>query len=130
MLKRSPPSPLAPLAVRLPPAAAALMGAAGVALAAVAAHLEGAADLALAANFLLFHAPAVLALSAIAPRGGLIRLAQTGLIVGSLLFSGTLALDVLAGIQISPSPAPLGGGLTIMAWLLAAFAILAGSARK
>ena len=130
MLKRSPPSRLAALAIRLPPVAASLMGAAGVALAAMAAHLPDAGNLALASSFLLFHAPAVLALAAFAPRSPAIRLAQAGLIAGPALFATALAVDVLAGIQMEPSPAPFGGALAIAAWLLAAGAFLRGEPKS
>jgi uncharacterized membrane protein YgdD (TMEM256/DUF423 family) len=124
MLKRSPPSALAGLSARLVPVSAALMGAAGVALGAVAAHRVGAESLSIAASLLLVHAAAILALAAHAPRSRLIRIAQSGLILGTVLFSGTLTLNVLAGIQADPSPAPLGGVLMILAWLIAAAAFL------
>jgi uncharacterized membrane protein YgdD (TMEM256/DUF423 family) len=98
---------------------AAFLGAAGVALGAIAAHLEGTGELSVASSFLLFHAPAILALGAHSNGSRLISAAQASLIVGAILFSGTLSADVLAGIQFTPSPAPLGGTLLILGWLLA-----------
>lgn len=123
MLKRSPPA-LATTAPRLLLAAASLMGAAGVALGALAAHGSSGGNLGVASSFLLFHAPAVLALAALAPRSRLILMAQIGLVLGTGLFSGTLALGAVAGVQLNPSPAPFGGFLMIASWLAATLKFL------
>lgn len=107
-------------------ALAALAGACGVALGAVAAHAVADPRLTIASSFLLFHAPAILALGALRTGGRLILAAQACLLVGVVLFSATLALDVLLGIRMSPSPAPLGGTLMIVGWLIAAAGLLSG----
>lgn len=109
---------------RLVLAAAALMGAAGVALGAAAAHLPAAGNLSIASSFLLFHAPAVLAIRALPYRSRLLGWASWSLLLGAVLFAGTLALDRLAGLKISPSPAPLGGSLLILGWCVAALGFL------
>ena len=100
------------------------MGAAGVGLGATAAHLPGAASLAVASTFLLLHAVAVLALDPTPAPSRLTTAAKLLLIVGAVLFSGTLVLDNLAGLKIRPSPAPIGGSLLIFGWLVAALALL------
>ncbi|MBA3517942.1 MAG: DUF423 domain-containing protein [Rhizobiales bacterium] len=97
---------------------AALMGAAGVALGAMGAHLPNASNLSVASSFLLFHAPALLALEAANGRSRLRTAGELAMLVGSILFSGALALDSLTTVKISPSPAPFGGVLLIFGWLL------------
>lgn len=103
---------------------ASLMGAAGVALGAVAAHLTGSGPLGTASTFLLLHAGAVLALAAFGGGSRLRLAAQLCLLAGTLLFCGAISLDVLAGLKLSPSPAPWGGVLLILGWLLAALGFL------
>jgi uncharacterized membrane protein YgdD (TMEM256/DUF423 family) len=120
--------PISP-ARRVMPAIAALLGAAGVALGALAAHAEGHANLGTASSFLLFHAPAILALDAQRGSSRLMTVAEAMLLIGVILFSGTLRVGGLADIQISPSPAPLGGILMILGWLAAALAIVSTAPR-
>ncbi len=100
---------------------AGLAGACGVALAAAAAH-GGSPNLAPAAQMLLVHAPALLALAALAAQG---RIARTALVasgcaiaVGVLLFSGTLVMGALFGIRPFPMAAPAGGMILIGGWLV------------
>ena len=79
--------------------------------------------LAIAALFLFAHG---LALAALAPRTTL-RLRQLGLcvlMVGTILFSGTLILAATLGID--PSLAPFGGSLLMLGWLLIALGFLFG----
>jgi uncharacterized membrane protein YgdD (TMEM256/DUF423 family) len=120
--------PISP-ARRAIPAIAALLGAAGVALGALAAHAEGPAHLGTASSFLLFHAPAILALDAWRGSSRLMMVAEAMLLIGVILFSGTLGLGGLTDIQISPSPAPLGGILMILGWLTAALAFASAPRR-
>ncbi len=109
------------LAERLLAGLAALSGASGVALAAAAAHGSG-TTLAPAAQMLLAHAPAMLALAALAAHGPLHRpltlLAGFALALGALLFSGTLVLGALYGMRPFPMAAPTGGVILIGGWLL------------
>lgn len=107
-------------------ALACLAGLLGVAASAAAAHVPGTDSLKTAAQFLLFHAPALLALAGLSATGlvhrGAGRVAGGLLVVGLALFSGDLALRALAGHALFPMAAP-GGGIALMAgWLLAGVA--------
>lgn len=110
-------------------ALAALMGAAGVVLAAVSAHVAPGTALDSAAYMLLFHAVAVLSTAALAQQGLLApRLAGVGIlawILGAALFAGDIAMRALAGHRLFPLAAPTGGTLLIAGWLvLAAAAVI------
>jgi uncharacterized membrane protein YgdD (TMEM256/DUF423 family) len=113
--------------------AAGLAGASGVGAAAAAVHGGSAPNLETAARFLLFHAPALLALSATLAAGTvgrrLGRLAGAALVIGLALFSGDLALQALRGVALFPMAAPSGGMLLIGGWLLAGVASLAARRR-
>ncbi|WP_112662845.1 DUF423 domain-containing protein [Microvirga flavescens] len=110
------------LSDRLLLALAALAGVLGVGLSAAAAHVTGGGSLQIAAQFLLFHAPALLALvalvkaDAVSPR--LARLAGFVLVLGLALFSGDLARRALAGEALAPMAAPTGGVLLMVGWAL------------
>ncbi|MGO4707174.1 DUF423 domain-containing protein [Microvirga sp. 2MCAF38] len=101
---------------------AALAGLFGVGLSAAAAHVTGDGSLQVAAQFLLFHAPALLALVALvkteAIRPKLARLAGFILVLGLALFSGDLARRALAGEALAPMAAPTGGVLLMIGWAL------------
>src|SRR5271170_6533519 len=90
---------------------AAIMGADGVILAAVAAHQSDAARLVPASSMLLFHATAVLTVTALTERsivsakGGLA--AAFGFVVASALFAGDLCLRHFAGHGLFPHAAPI-----------------------
>lgn len=113
---------------RILAALAALAGGLGVAASAAAAHTSGGETLKTAAQFLLFHAPAILALTGLAAtgltRGVLTRLAAAALLIGLVLFSGDLALRALTGTPLFPMAAPSGGVVLMAGWLLAAIAVL------
>lgn len=104
-------------------AAGALCAALAVALSAYAAHgAEGEAQTRLqTAGFFLFgHGIALAALSPLAA-GRLLRLlALAGLLLGTLLFAGSLVMRVFAGWPTTLAPS--GGMLMIAAWLLWAVA--------
>jgi uncharacterized membrane protein YgdD (TMEM256/DUF423 family) len=101
---------------------AAIMGADGVILAALSAHQDHATQLEAASSMLLFHAPAVLAVAALAERGlvhGRIGIAAAvGFVVAAALFAGDLTLRQFAGHRLFPFAAPTGGTLLILSWLL------------
>ena len=101
---------------------AALMGADGVILAALSAHQDHATQLEAASSMLLFHAPAVLAVVALAERGLIDRriaiAAGFGFVVSAALFAGDLTLRQFAGHRLFPFAAPTGGTLLILSWLL------------
>ncbi|WP_298256706.1 DUF423 domain-containing protein [Bradyrhizobium sp.] len=105
---------------------AGIMGADGVILAAVAAHQSDAARLVPASSMLLFHAAAVLAVTALTERsvvdakGGLA--AAFGFVVASALFAGDLTSRHFAGHSLFPMAAPTGGTLLIVSWLVLAVA--------
>ncbi len=109
-------------------ALACVAGLLGVAASAAAAHIAGADSLKTAAQFLLFHAPAILAvtslLAANVVRPVLARIATVLILVGLVLFCGDLALRVLAGHPLFPMAAPSGGFALMGGWLVAAIAIL------
>lgn len=103
-------------------AVAGLFGAAGVGLSAAAAHMGGGA-LQTAANFLLFHAPALLAVGlfgAVLPGRKVLDIGALALILGVALFSGDLAMRAFLGHRLFPMAAPAGGLLTIAGWLAVA----------
>ena len=105
-------------------ACAGLMGAAGVAIGAAGAHVGG-GDLARpASDFLLIHAAAVTAGSAVAlgnaRRSALLAVALTLLTGGAILFGGALALAGLVDWRPWPSAAPFGGMCLIAGWLVLA----------
>lgn len=113
---------------------AALQGAAGVALAAAAAHVDANPLLSTASHFLTLHAAAGLGLAALArtapPYSRFLAAAAFALQAGATLFSADLAARVYLGGKLFPFAAPMGGSLTILAWLaLAAWGAL-GIARR
>ena len=100
---------------------AAIMGADGVILAALSAHQGHATQLEAASSMLLFHAPAVLGVVALAERG-MVHLkigiaAAFGFVAASTLFAGDLSLRQFAGHSLFPFAAPSGGTLLIASWL-------------
>jgi uncharacterized membrane protein YgdD (TMEM256/DUF423 family) len=113
---------------------AALMGAAGVILAAAAAHAAPGTGLDSAAYMLLFHAVAVLGGAALLQQGQLWRLpalvALGGWVLGGILFSGDVALRAFAGHRLFPMAAPTGGTILILAWLVLAVAAIGAVARN
>lgn len=114
---------------------AALEGAAGVALAAAAAHVDASPLLQTASQFLVVHAAAGLALSAlagvVAPHPGGLRAAALALQAGVALFATDLVARVYLGGKLFAYAAPIGGGLTILAWLgLAVWAALGARRSK
>jgi uncharacterized membrane protein YgdD (TMEM256/DUF423 family) len=115
------------LALRLLIVLAALSGLLGVGLSAAAAHVTG-GSLATAAQFLLFHAPALLALVALAAAGllhpTLAGVAGYVLALGLVLFSGDLSRRAFSGAPLAPMAAPAGGILMMLGWLLVGLSAL------
>lgn len=118
------------LAVRALIVLAALSGVLGVGLSAAAAHITG-GSLATAAQFLLFHAPALLALAALASTGAIHPLlgpiAGYVLVLGLVLFCGDLSRRAFAEVPLFPRAAPTGGIMLMIGWLLVGAAALLGS---
>ncbi len=113
-------------------ALAALMGAAGVALAAAAVHMSGGELASRGAIFLLLHAVAALAVAAHAR----IALSRALLVIGfameagASLFAADLAYHALMGERLFPYAAPIGGTTMILSWLALAIAFAAAAARR
>jgi uncharacterized membrane protein YgdD (TMEM256/DUF423 family) len=107
---------------------AGLLGASGVILAAVGAHVAPGTGLDNAAYILLFHATAILGATAILHQGLLWRpsaaVALVAWVLGSVLFSGDIALRALADHRLFAMAAPSGGILLIGGWVLLAIAAL------
>ena len=105
---------------------AAIMGAAGVILAAASAHQADASRLGPASSMLLFHASAVLATVALSERGVVNAqfgiAAAWGFVVAATLFATDLTLRQYFGHSLFPLAAPTGGTLLILSWLVLAVA--------
>jgi uncharacterized membrane protein YgdD (TMEM256/DUF423 family) len=115
-------------------AVAALMGAAGVALAAAGVHENGGELAERAALFLLLHAAAALGIAAHVR----IAIASARLLVivgfvmeaGAILFSAELAIHVFTGERIFAFAAPLGGTTMILSWVALAIVFASASWRE
>ena len=109
---------------------ACLFGVTGIALLAAATHATGAKTTEIAGQMLLFHAPAILAVTT-ARRADLLhdlvaRIALSVLISGTVLFAGDLALRGLLATRLFPMASPIGGFAMMGGWLgLGAAAALA-----
>lgn len=95
---------------------AGLTGAAGVAAAAAAAH-RGGDNLQTASLFLMVHAPVFLAVG-LAGGSRAINITAIVLAVGVALFCGDLVARDYLGQRLFPYAAPIGGTVTILAWLM------------
>jgi uncharacterized membrane protein YgdD (TMEM256/DUF423 family) len=100
-------------------ACAALMGAAGVGLAALAAHQNGGELGRTAALFLLMHAAALIGVAAHARISPSRALVAVGFVMaaGASLFAADLARSGFFGERLFPFAAPAGGSTMIIAWL-------------
>ena len=105
--------------------AGALCGAAGVALSAASSH-GGSTNVATAANFLLFHAPALIALSLVAAGSRVLHVGAVILLLALLLFCGDLLARDYLGQRLFPFAAPVGGSGMILGWLMLAVGGLLG----
>ena len=100
---------------------AALMGAAGVTLAAAGVHENGGELVLRSAQFLLLHACAALAIAAHAKvaTASALALLIVGFVMeaGAILFSAELAIHIFMGVRIFPFAAPIGGTTMLLAWI-------------
>jgi uncharacterized membrane protein YgdD (TMEM256/DUF423 family) len=117
-------------------ALSALMGAAGVMLAAAATHSGGGEIGQTAAYFLMLHAAALLGLTACAhsfaadaPFARALLLTGACLGLGTVIFSGELAVLAFTGARLIAMAAPVGGALMILGWLALAGVFVWGVAR-
>ena len=116
----------APRALRILVILAGVMGADGIILAAASAHQGDAARLGAASSMLLFHASAVLAVTALVERS-IVQAkigmgAAFGFVIATSLFAGDLSMRHYADHSLFPMAAPTGGTLLIMSWLSVAVA--------
>jgi uncharacterized membrane protein YgdD (TMEM256/DUF423 family) len=112
---------------------AALMGVAGVALAAAGVHESGGELAERGALFLLLHAAAALAIAAHArvAIASARALVVVGFVMeaGAALFSAELAMRAFTGERIFPFAAPIGGTTMMLSWVALALVFAAGSRR-
>lgn len=106
-------------------AVAGLLGAGGVALAAAAAHVAAGDAVRAAAEIAMVHAAASIAIVAYASHSrspAAWRGIAAAMLLGAGLFSTTVGLGALADLRPLPMLAPIGGSLTIIAWIGVAIA--------
>jgi len=120
-------------ATRLLLLVAGLMGAAGVVFAALASHTYAGTSLSVAATMLSLQAPAIVAV-AVGRKSAVLhdlsaRIAAWGLVAGTVLFCGDLAMRTFIGSGLFPMAAPIGGSLMIAAWIGVAVAGAIGGTR-
>jgi uncharacterized membrane protein YgdD (TMEM256/DUF423 family) len=113
---------------------AALMGAAGVALAAAGVHANGGELAERGALFLLLHAAAALAIAAHARNApaSARALVAVGFVMeaGAISFSAELATHIFTGERIFPFAAPIGGTTMLLAWIALAVVFATASWRE
>ncbi|MBV9287490.1 MAG: DUF423 domain-containing protein [Hyphomicrobiales bacterium] len=121
--------PRAPLILA---AAAALMGGAGVALAAAAVHMSGGELAHRGALFLILHAAAALAIAAHArlDQGRALLFVGFAMEAGASLFAADLAFHAFMGARLFPFAAPIGGTTMLLSWLALAGAVGAAALRR
>ena len=116
--------------------AAALLGAAGVALAALSTHAEGGELGRTASLFLILHAAVLVGLTAharIADHRLSARAllgAGSALALGTIIFSGDLTMRAFAGARLFPMAAPIGGSLMILSWIALSLLFAVGVTRE
>ena len=107
---------------------AALLGAAGVALAAASAHAPNGQAAQSAAYLLIMHATAAVAVTAAAfqfDNRKLFRIATALMLLGATLFAADIALRTFGiAARLFPNAAPLGGLTMIAGWITAAVAAI------
>jgi len=112
---------------------AALLGAAGVALAAAGMHASGGELAERGALFLLLHAAAALAIAAHArvAIASARALVVVGFVMeaGAALFSAELAMRAFTGERIFPFAAPIGGTTMMLSWVALALVFATASRR-
>jgi uncharacterized membrane protein YgdD (TMEM256/DUF423 family) len=112
---------------------AALMGAAGVGLAAAGAHESGGEFARTGALFLVMHAGAALAIAAHVrietSRARALVIIGFVMEAGASLFSAELAMRAFTGDRLFPFAAPIGGTTMMVAWVALAVVFFFGAKR-
>jgi len=113
-------------------AIAALMGAAGVALAAAASHESGGELARTAALFLILHGAAALGVAAHAAVSASRTLVGIGFVMeaGAAVFAADLATRAFTGARLFPFAAPIGGSAMILSWLALGGGVRVGGLEK
>nr|WP_153770072.1 DUF423 domain-containing protein [Labrenzia sp. CE80] len=108
-----------------------LFGAAGVMLMAASAHIDTTGLVGTAAEMLLFHAPAFLAISALAQvrRIPFLPFGLLLMTIGLALFCGDLLFRAFLDQRLFPMSAPTGGMMLILGWVALALSALRVRAR-
>ena len=100
---------------------AGMMGLAGTIMLAMGAHAPATGLLATGGQFLLFHAPAVLAVASQTRFAGVYKRAALALLlVGPAIFGGEMAFHTVSQSTALTALAPIGGVMTILGWLCVA----------
>src|ERR1700722_16373870 len=113
---------------------AALLGVAGVALAALSTHADGGELGRTAAQFLILHAGVLIGVTAHARvtdrrTARALLVAGGALALGTLVFSGDLTMRAFAGARLFPMAAPTGGSLMILSWIALSLVFAVGAMR-
>jgi uncharacterized membrane protein YgdD (TMEM256/DUF423 family)/predicted kinase len=113
---------------------AALLGVAGVALAALSTHADGGELGRTAAQFLILHAGVLIGVTAHARvtdrrTARALLVAGGALALGTLVFSGDLTMRAFAGERLFPMAAPTGGSLMILSWIALSLVFAVGVMR-
>jgi uncharacterized membrane protein YgdD (TMEM256/DUF423 family)/predicted kinase len=113
---------------------AALLGVAGVALAALSTHADGGELGRTAAQFLILHAGVLVGVTAHARvtdrrTARALLVAGGALALGTLVFSGDLTMRAFAGERLFPMAAPTGGSLMILSWIALSLVFAVGVMR-
>ncbi len=111
---------------------AALMGCAGVGLAAAAVHESGGELASRGAIFLLLHATAALGIAAHARAAPSRALLIVGFAMeaGASLFAADLAFHAFFGERLFPFAAPIGGSTMMLSWFALAVVFAVGATRR
>ncbi len=100
---------------------AGMMGVAGTIMLAMGAHAPATGLLATGGQFLLFHAPAVIAVASQNRFGGIYKRAALALLLaGPMLFGAEMAFHTASQSSALAALAPIGGAMTILGWLCVA----------
>lgn len=78
----------------------------------------------MAANMMLIHAAVILAIARPGPNRSALVVAPVLLLLGTVLFSGDLALAGLMNARPWPAAAPIGGTLLMAGWIAIMVSVL------
>lgn len=106
---------------------AGVLGVWGVIMLAMGSHPPAIGILATGGQFLLFHAPAVIAVASQRRFGGVYQRAAIALLLaGPAVFAGSIVVHA-ASRMVVPGLTPIGGVITILGWLCVAIGALRDS---